>query len=345
MIRGTPLLLQLYFLFFILPEVGPCSKLDPGFDRDPRAGDQLLGLRGGELPGRLARHPEGADGSGAGAGHDAVDGAPPVIIPQAMRIVIPPVTNDFIALFKDTSVCSVILITELTRKYNELYNFNRDLVVELAFITAGLYLLMSYPMSLLARVAGERMGTPRRRSTPMIRVSNLVKYHGDAAFSMVSRSRSRKGRSRRHRAVGRRQEHAPALHQRAGSVPGRRGSRRRRVKLTGGARRREATLLQLRRTVGMVFQQFNLFPHMTVLQNVMSGPVYALGKLADEAEATAKNCWRASGWPTSSTPTRANFPAGSSSVLRSPGPLRLTPRRSCSTSRPAPSTRRWPPRS
>jgi polar amino acid transport system substrate-binding protein len=82
-----------------------------------------------------------------------------IIVPQAIRMVIPPVTNDFIALFKDTSVCSVILITELTRKYNELYNFNRDLVVELAFLTAGLYLLMSYPMSLLARWLERRTGT------------------------------------------------------------------------------------------------------------------------------------------------------------------------------------------
>ena len=37
-----------------------------------------------------------------------------IILPQAMRIVIPPVTNDFIALFKDTSVCSVITVMELT---------------------------------------------------------------------------------------------------------------------------------------------------------------------------------------------------------------------------------------
>src|SRR5262245_42938288 len=35
------------------------------------------------------------------------------------------------------------------------------------------------------------------------------------------------------------------------------------VKLTGGAAPAKATLLQLRRTVGMVFQQFNLFPHMS----------------------------------------------------------------------------------
>src|SRR5262249_57919545 len=82
-----------------------------------------------------------------------------VIVPQALRIVIPPVTNDFIALFKDTSVCSVILITELTRKYNELYNFNRAYIVELAAITAGLYLIMSYPMALLARWLERRSGS------------------------------------------------------------------------------------------------------------------------------------------------------------------------------------------
>ena len=80
-----------------------------------------------------------------------------VVVPQAVRIVLPPVTNDFIALFKDTSVCSAIMITELTRKYNELYNFNRSLIVELALITAGLYLLMSYPLGVLARYLERRL--------------------------------------------------------------------------------------------------------------------------------------------------------------------------------------------
>ena len=42
------------------------------------------------------------------------------IVPQAVRIVIPPVINDFIALFKDTSVCSVVTIVELTKRYSVL---------------------------------------------------------------------------------------------------------------------------------------------------------------------------------------------------------------------------------
>ncbi len=60
------------------------------------------------------------------------------------------------------------------------------------------------------------------------------------------------------------------------------------LKLVGGEMPSQATLLLLRRRVGMVFQQFHLFPHMSVLKNVMSGPVYALGRSADEAEATAR---------------------------------------------------------
>jgi ABC-type amino acid transport system permease subunit len=80
-----------------------------------------------------------------------------VILPQAVRMVIPATANDFIALFKDTSVCSAIMITELTRQYNVSFNFNRDYIVQLVFITAGLYLLMSYPMALLAQALERRL--------------------------------------------------------------------------------------------------------------------------------------------------------------------------------------------
>jgi len=54
------------------------------------------------------------------------------------------------------------------------------------------------------------------------------------------------------------------------------------------AKSSKETLLALRRKVGMVFQQFNLFPHMTALQNVMSGPRFSLGKSRDEAETIAR---------------------------------------------------------
>ena len=40
-----------------------------------------------------------------------------IILPQAMRIILPPMTSDFVALFKDTSVVSVIAVVELTKQY------------------------------------------------------------------------------------------------------------------------------------------------------------------------------------------------------------------------------------
>lgn len=158
-IRGTPLLLQLYTIFYLLP------KLGLGIDFTPlEAG--IIGLainysayESENYRAGLQAIPRGQMEAALALGMPPLTALRVVIIPQAVRIVIPPVTNDFIALFKDTSVCSVILITELTRKYNELYNFNRDYIVQLAFVTAGLYLLMSYPMAILARTLERRIGS------------------------------------------------------------------------------------------------------------------------------------------------------------------------------------------
>src|SRR6266699_3771057 len=49
------------------------------------------------------------------------------------------------------------------------------------------------------------------------------------------------------------------------------------LRLTPGDGHAAMNLRQLRRRVGMVFQQFNLFPHMSVLDNVLAGPRYVLG--------------------------------------------------------------------
>src|SRR5579864_5871734 len=55
-----------------------------------------------------------------------------------------------------------------------------------------------------------------------------------------------------------------------------------------GRRGNSAVLRQVRRRVGMVFQQFHLFPHLTVLNNVLCGPLYVLGERREEAEPEAR---------------------------------------------------------
>jgi polar amino acid transport system substrate-binding protein len=147
-LRGTPLLLQLFTIFFVLPSLG--LKI-------PAFGAAVLGLainysayeaeiyRAG-----LRAIPVGQLEAALALGMSRWQALRRVVIPQAVRIVIPPVTNDFIALFKDTSICSVITIVELTKQYNILAN-STGAYLELATLTAFLYLLMSYPLSLLAR--------------------------------------------------------------------------------------------------------------------------------------------------------------------------------------------------
>jgi len=147
-VRGTPLVLQLYLIFFLLPELGLAL---------PALVAAVLGLainysayeaeiyRAG-----LQAVPRGQLEAALSLGMSRRLTLRRVIVPQAVRIVIPPVTNDFIALFKDTAVCSVITVVELSKEYY-IHARSTGAVVELGLVTALLYLAMSYPLALWTR--------------------------------------------------------------------------------------------------------------------------------------------------------------------------------------------------
>jgi polar amino acid transport system substrate-binding protein len=154
-LRGTPVMLQLYFIFFFLPEIGV---------RVPAFWTAILGLainysayeseiyRAG-----LQAIPKGQMEAALSLGMSRTLALRRIIVPQAVRIVIPPVVNDFIALFKDTSVCSVVTIVELTKRFSVL-SMSTQATVELMGMTAVLYLMMSYPMSIVSRRIEKRLG-------------------------------------------------------------------------------------------------------------------------------------------------------------------------------------------
>lgn len=81
-----------------------------------------------------------------------------IILPQALRITVPSTTKDFLALFKDSSLVSVIAITELTKSYGILASTSMDFF-KLGIITALLYFGMSYPLALYARKLEKRLRT------------------------------------------------------------------------------------------------------------------------------------------------------------------------------------------
>jgi polar amino acid transport system substrate-binding protein len=73
-----------------------------------------------------------------------------IIVPQAFRIALPGVTNDFIALLKDSSLVSVITVVELTKRMTITAIDVRSYLLP-GLLCAGLYLALSYPLSLLSR--------------------------------------------------------------------------------------------------------------------------------------------------------------------------------------------------
>jgi polar amino acid transport system ATP-binding protein len=87
--------------------------------------------------------------------------------------------------------------------------------------------------------------------------------------------------------------------------------------------------LALRRKVGMVFQQYNLFPHRTALANIMMAPVHVLKRKRAEVEAQAR-CARCASTARRIS-IRANSPAASSSVSPSRAASPCSPTSCCST--------------
>jgi polar amino acid transport system substrate-binding protein len=84
-----------------------------------------------------------------------------VVLPQALRLVIPPVTNDFIAMFKDSSIVSVITMVELTKEYGMLAMSTYD-YLGLGLMTAAIYFALSYPASILANRLERKLRYDRR---------------------------------------------------------------------------------------------------------------------------------------------------------------------------------------
>ena len=165
LMRGTPLLLQLIYIYYVLPEIG--IRLDAF-----TAG--VIGLtlnysayisevyRGGILA-----VPKGQHDAAAALGMTRALAMRRIVLPQAIRIVIPTLGNYFISLFKDTALCSVVSIQEVvfTAQIVAARNFQ---YFTLYTVVGAMYFLVSFPA---ARLVGylervTRAGYRRRRRVP-----------------------------------------------------------------------------------------------------------------------------------------------------------------------------------
>ena len=157
--RGTPLLLQLYMIYYGLPNVG--IRLNAFVAAVLGLGLNYAAYEAENYRAGIQAVPRGQMEAALSLGMGRWLALRSIIIPQAVRIVIPPVTNDFIALFKDSSLVSVITMVELTKEYGLLALTTYD-YMGLGLITAALYFGLSFPVSLLARNLERKLQHDRR---------------------------------------------------------------------------------------------------------------------------------------------------------------------------------------
>ncbi len=147
-IRGTPLLVQLLYVYFALPEFG--IRLTP-------VQAAIIGLSLNEAAYLAEIFRAGIESISRGQ-YDAAYSLGMsyrtamrwVILPQAMRVVLPPVGNSAIILLKNSSLASVVSVGELMRQ-GEILTASTFRNMQIYTTVAAMYWLMHYPLARLTR--------------------------------------------------------------------------------------------------------------------------------------------------------------------------------------------------
>jgi polar amino acid transport system substrate-binding protein len=162
--RGTPVLVQLLFLYFGLPAIGLAM---PGW----LTAVVGLGLNYAAYESQVYRAaleaiPVGQWEAAYSLGMSPLLTFRRIVMPQAFRIALPPMTNDFVSLFKDTSIAFAISVWELATAYRELANASGQFLL-LGVAVSLFYLAMSLPMAHLARKLERRLRTRQTVASAM----------------------------------------------------------------------------------------------------------------------------------------------------------------------------------
>jgi cystine transport system permease protein len=151
-IRGTPLLVQLFVIFYGLPAVG--VKLDPWPSAIIAFSMNVGGYAAEVIRAAILSVPQGQWEAGHMIGMSRGQTLLRIILPQAARVSVPPLSNTFISLVKDTSLASLILVTEMFRVAQQVAAFSQEfmlLYVEAALIYWVICLILSTAQSQLEK--------------------------------------------------------------------------------------------------------------------------------------------------------------------------------------------------
>lgn len=160
-IRGTPTLIQLFLVYFGLPSLGIVL---PSFG----AAVVTLGLHYAAYMAEIYRAGIAAVDKGQGEAAAAIgmtraEAMRLVVLPQAVRIVVPPLANSAVALLKDTSVASLIAAPELMMRADDITS-EYYMPMQVYCLAGAMYFVMAFPLSLGTRWLERAMARRRLRA-------------------------------------------------------------------------------------------------------------------------------------------------------------------------------------
>ena len=126
-IRGTPLLVQLFVIFYGLPSIG--LLIEPWPSAIIAFSLNVGGYAAEVIRAAILSVPKGQWEAGHTIGMSRTTTLRRIILPQAARVSVPPLSNTFISLVKDTSLASLILVTELFREAEKIAAFSQQFLL------------------------------------------------------------------------------------------------------------------------------------------------------------------------------------------------------------------------
>lgn len=157
-VRNTPMMVQVYFIYFGLPALGiRMSAFETGLIAlSFNSGAYIAEIvRGG-----LAALPKGQMEAAQALGLRRVTALRRVLIPQAVPLILPAITGQFVQLIKDTSLLYTISVLELTQAANEVGNETYSFL-EAYLVSWALYLVVCITLNILVDLYEKRSGFTR----------------------------------------------------------------------------------------------------------------------------------------------------------------------------------------
>ena len=248
-----------------------------------------------------------------------------IILPQAIKNILPAIGNEFVTIIKESAITYTIGVQDIMAMVQAIRSAS-FIIMEPLLVATGLYFCLCFPLSKLIAYIERRMSVAT--GDKLIQVRDLKKYYNRGAIKaldgvtvdidrgdvMVVIGPSGSGKSTFLRSLN------------LLEMP------------TGGSiifdgvditkpktKTREGKLVKVdidqhRQKMGMVFQHFNLFPHMTIMDNMTPGP--HPGQAYETVPTRRKRpraCWSGWAWETGPARTPSSSPAARSSGSPSSG--------------------------